>query len=485
MAKDTNILEVLDYSPSITLLRARNYKFILEFLIGVLDETSTITQENLYSRLADYLNDTELEPDEEDTVSIFDTCEEKAEKYIKKWTDSGFLNNYTNEEGEILYQLSSHTCKVIDWIRSLKREEFIGTESKFKFIISQIKELVENTNANKEQRIEILKKKQLEIEQKIIRLQMMDSKVETFDEYQIVPRFLEINKRAKELLSDFKDVDDNFKNIIKEIYQKQIDSNLSKGGLLQSTFDALDELKVSSQGKSFYAFWEFLMAHEMQSELDNLIEELFKTLEERNIENNDLFLKNMVTYLYESGKKVYESNDRMAKKLSHIIRDKEDSKSDLTRQIIQDIKKYLLEIAKNGQKPDIALTVEDGLEISISFERKLTYELSDTTEYPKEPEINALSIDDLSELGKVFGNIAVDRKVLEKNIRNILSERGQTTILDVVQQHPLKQGLSELFAYFSVLSHFPHKTINAKHQAIVFDAAESKQIIIPEVIISR
>ena len=197
MAKDTNILEVLDYSPSITLLRARNYKFILEFLIGVLDETSTITQENLYSRLADYLNDTELEPDEEDTVSIFDTCEEKAEKYIKKWTDSGFLNNYTNEEGEILYQLSSHTCKVIDWIRSLKREEFIGTESKFKFIISQIKELVENTNANKEQRIEILKKKQLEIEQKIIRLQMMDSKVETFDEYQIVPRFLEINKRAK------------------------------------------------------------------------------------------------------------------------------------------------------------------------------------------------------------------------------------------------------------------------------------------------
>jgi len=486
MSKDTNILEVLDYSPSITLLRARNYKFILEFLIGVLDETSTITQENLYSRLADYLNDTELEPDEEDTVSIFDTCEEKAEKYIKKWTDSGFLNNYTNEEGEILYQLSSHTCKVIDWIRSLKREEFIGTESKFKFIISQIKELVENTNENKEQRIEMLKKKQLEIEQKIIRLQMMDGNAETFDEYQIVPRFQEINKRAKELLSDFKDVDDNFKNIIKEIYQKQIDSNLSKGSLLQSTFDALDELKKSSQGKSFYAFWEFLMAHEMQSELDNLIEELFKALNGKNIENNDFFLKNMVTYLYESGKKVYESNDRMAKKLSHIIREKDDSKTDLTRQIIQDIKKDLLEIAKKGQKPDIALTVDDGLEISIPFERKLTYGLSETTEYTKGPESNILSIDDLSELGKVFGNIAIDKKALEKNIRNILSEKGQTTILDIVQQHPLKQGLSELFAYFSVLSHFPHKAINAeKHQAIVFDAEESKQIIIPEVIISR
>ena len=71
MTKDTNILEVLNTSPSIALLRARNYKFILEFLISILDETSTITQENIYSRLADYLNDTELEPDEEDTVSIF------------------------------------------------------------------------------------------------------------------------------------------------------------------------------------------------------------------------------------------------------------------------------------------------------------------------------------------------------------------------------------------------------------------------------
>ena len=31
-------------------------------------------------------------------------------------------------------------------------------------------------------------------------------------------------------------------------------------------------MKSSSQGKSFYAFWEFLLAREMQSELEELIE---------------------------------------------------------------------------------------------------------------------------------------------------------------------------------------------------------------------
>lgn len=483
MAKEVNIVDILNASPSVALLRAHSCGLILEFLTSVLTETSTISLENLYNRLAEYLNDNVFDPDEDDNITVFDTCEEKAEKLIKKWTDSGYLTNYTNEDGDILYQLSSHTCKVIDWISSLKREEYIGTESKFKSIISQLKELVENTNEDKTQRIQMLEKKKLEIEQKIARLQMGDD-VEVFDEYQIVPRFHEINKRAKELLSDFKDVDDNFKTIIKEIYQKQIDPNLSKGGILQSTFDALDELKSSSQGKSFYAFWEFLMAHEMQSELDSLIEELFKTLEERNIENNDLFLQNMVTYLYESGRKVYQSNDRMAKKLSHIIRETEDSKSDITKQTIQEIKDILIEISKKGKRPDIALEVDDGPEISIPFERKLCFEMSENIEYTQRPEIKAISLDELNELGKVFSNITIDRKALEKNIRGILSERGQTTISDIIQQHPLQQGLPELFAYFGVLSRFK-STCTDKQQSITFDATQNKRIIIPEIIISR
>ena len=444
MTDNTKILEALSNSPSVALLRAHSCELILEFLTSVLDETTTISQENLYNRLAEYLNDKYIDPEEGDNISEFDTCDEKAEKYIRKWTDNGYLTNYTSEDGEILYQLSSHTCKVIDWLSSLKREEYIGTESKFKSIISQLKELVENT------------------------------------------RFLEINKRAKELLSDFKDVDDNFKAIITEIYQKQIDPNLSKGGILQSTFDALDELKSSSQGKSFYAFWEFLMAREMQSELDELIAELFKTLEERGIENNDPFLRNMVSNLYASGKKVYQSNDKMAKKLSHIIRENDESRADLTKQIIQEIKNKLIEIAKTGKKPDISLTVDEGLEISIPFERKLTFELNETTEYTQRPKINAVSIEELNEIGKVFGNIAIDRKALEKNIRHILSEKGQATMADIIQQHPLQQGLPELFAYFGVLGNFSNTSVNPeKHQPIVFDAEQNKRIVIPEIIISR
>ena len=95
MAKEVNIVDILNASPSVALLRAHSCGLILEFLTSVLTETSTISQENLYNRLAEYLNDNVFDPDEDDNITVFDTCEEKAEKLIKKWTDSGYLTNYT------------------------------------------------------------------------------------------------------------------------------------------------------------------------------------------------------------------------------------------------------------------------------------------------------------------------------------------------------------------------------------------------------
>ena len=445
---------------------------------------AAVSHENIHSLLADYLNSHGIDEDVESDVLYTDTYEEKAAKYIRKWTDSGFLTNYRNEDGEIFYELSSHSSKVIDWLTGLKQEEYIGTESKFKSIISQLRELVEYTNEDREKRMQMLEDKKMEIEHQIQQLQMGED-VKVFEEYEIVPRFQQINKLAKELLTDFKDVDDNFKTIIKEIYQKQIDPTLQKGGILQYTFDALDELKSSSQGKSFYAFWEFLLAREMQSELDNLIAELFQTLKEKNIDNGDTFLQNMVEYLYESGRKVYQTNDMMADKLSRIIRENEMSRADVSKRVVQEIKNTLIEISKKGRKPEISLTVDDGMEISIPFDRKITVEQSENTKYDTIPETDTLSIDELGELGKVFCNVYVDRKVLVHNIREAMKGKSQVTLLDVVEQFPLKQGLPELFAYFGALGQFTHKTVNEeKRQAIVFDHENNKRIRIPEIIIS-
>ena len=128
-SKKIDIIEILNSSPSVILLRMKTCNIIVEFLTTVFNEAMAVSYENMHSYLADFLNNHEVEIDEENDILFSDTYEEKAAKYIKKWTDSGFLTNYRNEDGEIYYELSSHSSKVIDWLSGLKRGEYIGTES--------------------------------------------------------------------------------------------------------------------------------------------------------------------------------------------------------------------------------------------------------------------------------------------------------------------------------------------------------------------
>ncbi len=224
----------------------------------------------------------------------------------------------------------------------------------------------------------------------------------------------------------------------------------------------------------------------MQDELELLINNLFSTLQKRDIASNDRFLQNMVSHLYESGRKVYQTNDKMADKLSHIIRENDTARSDVAKRIVQEIKNLLIEISKTKSKPDMSLSVEDGLDINIPFERKITFERSESTEYNQQPEDYVLDLDSLNEIGKVFGNLVIDRKIIEHNLREVLKNKGQTTIAEVIRLHPLNQGLPELFAYFSVLNQFSHKTINeVRQEAIIFDENQKIRIIIPEIIVSQ
>ena len=68
MARQVNILEILNTSPSVALLRARSCNLIIEFFTGVFEDTTAISHENIHSLLADFLNDHGVEVDEENDI---------------------------------------------------------------------------------------------------------------------------------------------------------------------------------------------------------------------------------------------------------------------------------------------------------------------------------------------------------------------------------------------------------------------------------
>ncbi len=484
MIESSKILEILNTSPSVELLRLRNREMIFEFLMSIFSSVQgSISSEKIHIQLADFLEDKQIENDEENEINVFDTYEEKAKKYISNWTNKGFLTNYPDEQGDVFYELSANSSKTIDWLASLKKEEFVGTESKFNNILNQLKELVEFTNEDAEKRIELLEEKKLEIEQQIQRIKIGED-VKVFEEFEIVPRFNQLNQSAKELLSDFKEVEDNFKEITKGIYQKHTDESLTKSDILKFTFDALEALKDSQQGKSFYAFWSFILNPEMQNRWASLTKELYNTLEKKLIPVNDPFLRGMKNHLYGSGQKVYKANDKMAEKLSRIIRESENSKSEVTKSVVQEIKKYLVEIGK--AKPDISFELENENEINILFERRLSFEQKEEITYTSNPQIANEDISTSNHLSKLFSQSNIDKDLLRKRIKDILKQKSQTTLLDVVEKYGgLEKGLPELFGYIGIVKEFKHIINLDKTQNIVFDSANKKRIKIPEIIITK
>lgn len=428
------LVQTLNNSPSVKLLKMRSAEFFLAFVTSVFDEQMAIGEEKLQMLLENRLDNQREDITDEDIniETLGESNETKAKRLIKEWTDKGLFANYQNEDGEIIYELSSHTSKVIDWVTSLKKEEYIGTESKFKTLFSQLKDLVEFSNEDREKRLELLRQKKEDIERQIESLEMGEE-IEVYEDYQIEPRYNSLNKLAKELLSDFKEVDDNFKKIIKQIYKRQTE-NEGKKDILNYIFDAYAELKDSQQGKSFYAFWEFLLSSELQKEWDELTDLLYKTLDKRNIDSKDKFLKEMKKHLFDAGEKVSKTNDRMSEKLSLIIRNNGNSDTQATKQVINDIKKMLLNTAQNKERNNTSLNYEV-IELNLPTERQLNLTPKQEVEYNNIPTEADLDINELERLDKPYNYHQIDRRILRKRIDIILRENTQTTLAEVIEQN--------------------------------------------------
>ena len=86
-----------------------------------------------------------------------------------------------------------------------------STESKFK-------DIIENANPDKEKRLDELERKKRAIEE--IRKIKIDGYVEVYEDYQIRSGYEEVSRLANELVGDFKEVVDNFKEITRKIYKR-------------------------------------------------------------------------------------------------------------------------------------------------------------------------------------------------------------------------------------------------------------------------
>lgn len=388
--------------------------------------------------------------DELDNNTLFDDYSLKASQYIDKWSNAGFLRKYPNDYGEDLHELTADTIKVFDWLESLDRPDHIGANSRFRDIFFKLKKIIEQSTENTELRIQELEQKKWEIENEI-NLLKLGKRPTISDNTEIKEEFYNLNKMARELLNDFAEVEQNFEQIRKEVQRKYTEKDIVKGSLLVYALDALDEIENKDQGKSFKAFWEFLMDEKKQQEFMVMTDKLYQLLQDREIDfNNDRFLRYIKRYLYTSGRRVIDSNQKLSEKISRVLSEKNLLERRRALDLINDIRKMAYDLVETKLKDDAFISIEMESDVAL-FNRWELHDGKETNNDTIYPDGVGGNLSEDVNLRSLFDQFTIDKKELQQNIDSMLiGETNQVTLKQVIDKYTIKNGLSEVIGYVSI-----------------------------------
>ena len=202
------------------------------------------------------------------------TFSDSAANYLADWRDNrhAFVRrSYSEGQDEPVFELTSGAEKALLWVESLRRTEFIGTESRLASIFAGLDEILRYASDNVDERISLLIADAARIQDEIERIRAT-GRVEKYSPVKLNERFARLIATARELLSDFRAVEENFQHIAQEIAENHVRPGVTKGTVLGQMLDSHDALKESPQGQSFYGFRELLLSSERQRHFDEAVE---------------------------------------------------------------------------------------------------------------------------------------------------------------------------------------------------------------------
>lgn len=382
-----------------------------------------------------------------------------ASSYLDDWSggSNAFLRKYYEKGNDIAQlDLTPGVEKAIEWLQTLQPRQFIGTESRLLTLYRLLREIVQNTEQDPQVRIAELEKQKQDLEQKIALIR--SGVVEEFDSTRIKERWFEAEDTARKLLSDFRQVEYNFRALDREVREMITLSDKAKGELLDEIFNQQNYIHDSEQGKSFSAFWGFLMSARRQEELEQLTETALQQDALQQIEDVN-FLRYIGHALLDAGQKVYQTNAQLVEQLRKYLADQAWLENKRILQIIRDIEKSTLVFNREhrGRLPrDYFFIQQAKVETHLLMEHQLfmpgqSNRISSTT-------IEELDIE--VDISALYQQHWVDEAGLKQNIRRMLQTRQQVSLSELLKAYPLQQGLAELVSYLNIACKRRHTVID-------------------------
>ncbi len=366
--------------------------------------------------------------------------------YLNEWAapDKGWLRKfYRPGTDEPQFDLMPSTEKAIAWLGQLSERVFVGTESRLLTLFELLKQMGEGSESDPAKRIAELERRRADLDDEMERIRSGD--IPLLDDTAIKERFLQFLQLARELLTDFREVEYNFRQLDRKVRERIALWEGGKGELLEEIMGERDAISDSDQGRSFRAFWDLLMSSRRQEELTELLDRVLALPPVAEL-HPDARTRRVHYDWLEAG----EHTQRTVAQLSQQLRRFLDDQAWLENRRIMDILHGIeaKAVALRGEPPvgEIMTIAGPAASVELPMERPL-YAPSRT---PLIADIRLQDGDEDLDPSALFQQVVVDKARLARNIRQALQGRAQVTLRELIDTRPLDHGLAELIAYLQL-----------------------------------
>lgn len=456
MAFDYGTLEELRRGhPAWRLLCAHHAPFVTAFLhrVFVAPNVRSLSQADLTEELETelYILREQLGPE---------TFPGSAQDYLNEWAenDKGWLRKfYPAGTDDPHFDLTPDTEKALSWLSSLTERAFVGTESRLLTLFELLRQMSEGSQADPRLRILELQRRRDEIDREIARVSSGD--ISLLDSSALKDRFQQFLQMARELLSDFREVEHNFRILDRKVRERITLWEGSKGELLEEIMGERDAISGSDQGKSFRAFWDFLMSRSRQEELTRLLEQVL-TLQPIAAMNPDPRLRRVHYDWLEAGEHTQRTVARLSEQLRRFLDDRAWLENRRIMDILHSVESHAVVLRENPPQGDFTDLPDFFASIKLPFERPLYRFSSKPSLARTTPEEGNADID----VAALYAQTEIDRTELARNIHEELEGRAQIGLGEVIARHPLRYGLAELLVYLQLVGDWPGATVDEERR---------------------
>ncbi len=435
--------EEIDYlrsnHPAWALVRSQNVALVMSFLGRVFIDRNIADMPagELASELDDELYALNQRLGEE-------RFPKSAIEYLDDWAapERSWLRKfYASGSDEARYDISPAVEKALMWVGDLRGREFIGTESRLNTIFDLLRQMVLGAEEDPERHLTDLRRRREDLDREIARAEQ--GEVVRLDSVAQRDRFQQFSRMARELLADFRQVEENFRRIDRDLRTQIAGWTGSKGNLLEEAIGNRKSVAESDQGRSFQAFYDLLLSHQRQAELTDLIDRL-QGIEEIGE------LDDRLTHVHFDWIDACERTQATVRVLSEQLRRFLDDQVWLENRrvfdLLRGIEAKALSVRNDPASAPAMELDEPAPTVILPMERPLHHCSADISLDPSEVTAGSEDFDSSALVGQMF----IDRAQLARSVRRALGSGDQVDLEEVLSASPLRQGLAELIGYLSL-----------------------------------